>query len=87
MNAKKIQRIFFEMGEWGKIGVGYKMGSTAYGKEAVLGGWGTCSSVQYCTSVLLHSCSVVRLCCAATMLHCKIKSLRGYGVLQCNIDM
>ena len=51
------------MGEWGKIGVGYKMGSTAYGIEAVLGGVGylfICSVLYKCS---LHSCSVVWCIC------------------------
>ena len=53
------------MGEWGKIGVGYKMGSTAYGIEAVLGGGGVpvhlFSTVQVFTAQLFSG--VVYLYC------------------------
>ena len=62
---EKLRRIFFEMGEWGKIGVGYKMGSTAYGIEAVLGGGGVTvhlfSTVQVFTAQLFSG--VVYLYC------------------------
>ena len=53
------------MGEWGKIGVGYKMGSTAYGIEAVLGGVGylfICSVLYKCSPAQLFS-GVVYLNC------------------------
>ncbi len=60
------------MGEWGKIGVGYKMGSTAYGIEAVLGGGGVpahlfstvqvfnCTSVQWCGYAALQKCCIAK---------------------------
>ena len=63
------------------------MGSTAYGIEAVLGGVGylLICPVLHKVAPPLHP--EEGRCCAATMLHCKIKSLRGYGVLRCNIDV
>jgi hypothetical protein len=60
------------MGEWGKIGVGYKMGSTAYGIEAVLGGVGY---LLICS--VLYKCSTVQLFSGVVMLRCNNAALQN----------
>ena len=82
MNAKKISGAFFGLDEWGNLGQKYVRGTTAYGKEAVLGGVGYCSFVQYCTAVqykMTHCNNAApQQCCTCTIN----LPARGYVALQ-----